>query len=88
MARAAPWASLNVIKPCAHPLIPWRGNQPRDGSPLQGLGVRWMCLTNSIVASLWENLLCHGTEANPQFENCESILNLILSLDYDDFKSN
>lgn len=34
----------------------------------------------------WD-LLCRGTEAMAQLKDCEIIQNLILSLDYNDFKS-
>ncbi len=32
-------------------------------------------------------LLCRRTEANAQFKDCESMLNLILCLGYNDFKT-
>ena len=33
-------------------------------------------------------LLCYRTETTPQFKDCESMLNLMLSLGYHDFKLN
>ena len=40
------------------------------------------------MGSHWENLLYRRTGASPQFKDCESMLNLILRLAYNDFKSN
>lgn len=50
-------------------------------------------LSRELIASaaplgcLWENLLSRRTEAIAQLKDCEIIQNLILSLDYNDFKS-